>query len=213
MTRPLMAVWLLSAAAAGGATIDFSDLSSDDTDPGVLNARWEFSVYGDEFSLLVTNLTSEPNAYTVSEFYFNIVGDVGLLDLDVVDDAGFDHLSFRVDEALPGDDNQSGYKAARFGRFDVRLDLGRGNAGIAPGDSALFVFSGFEGFSDDLLNELSENPPGDASAIAVTKFTKGPNDDSAFGSSGGVPEPSTLALLGLLPLTTWLRRGSSTKIR
>jgi len=198
----LCAAVLLVPAVGGAAMIDFSDLSSDETDPSVLDARWVATVNGDELTLQVTNLTAPPSGYTVSELYFNILGDVDARTLVLATKEGFPEAKMNVEEAVPGNGNAPGNKAGGFGRLDIFVDLAGGNTGVAPGASTTLVFSGVSGLGDDLLNELSENPPGDFGVTAVTKFTQGPGGDSAFGSGSIVPEPAMLVILGLVMLVT-----------
>ncbi len=94
-----------------------------------------------------------------------------------------------------------------WGVFDVGVIHGHGdNPGdpshhlIEPGMSKVFVFS-FDGFGiteADFVLEFSDvaGQPGNIPMLAAAKFVQGPGDASAFGATE-VPEPGTLALLGL----------------
>jgi hypothetical protein len=179
---------LLVPAVCASEIIDFSDLSSDQTDPLVLNARWRATVAGDELIVEVSNLTSVPNGYTISELYFSLQGDVDTRKLRLTNNGGFGGATIDVEESVRGKGNAAGVKAGGFGRFDVGIDLGRGNTGLPAGWTVTFVISGVSGIDENSLDELSEYPPGNVGVVAVTKFTQGPHGDSAFGSGSIAPD-------------------------
>jgi len=94
-----------------------------------------------------------------------------------------------------------------FGTFDFALLGGHGNDQdkAQPGDTVTFLLtiSGGPIEVNDFLTSLSSPPPpagemGEGPMVVAAKFDTGAqNDASAFGASISIPEPATLALLGL----------------
>ena len=191
------AVLVTAAAAMLGAPatasiITLSTHSSDATLPSVLNATLDFDVTGSLLTLTVTNTTVVPNTFNINELYFN--GSANVLGLTpVIIPTGWSFLTTQM--------------ADGFGMFDFALIDGVDNdpSTIMPGEIVVFSFtiSGTAG-KVDFVNELSDPMPGHTIAIAAAKFVVGPGDDSAFGAF--VPEPGTVALLGLAGLLGLRRR-------
>ncbi len=176
-----------SMASATVFELELSNFSSDETDPGVLNATFSFSVVGNTLSLTVTNDTVVPNEYTINEIYFNFGGGIdsvsaGALPAD---------WSFATDVMVDG-----------MGIFDICVTDGVGGdpSTIAPGESLKFDFT-FVGSGDekDFTGAKSTN-----GFFIAAKFITGPGDDSAFG--GLVPAPGVLGLLAVAGLASRRRR-------
>jgi len=173
-----------ASSTVEATTITLSDLSSDETDPSVLDAILDFSVSDSTLTLTVTNTTEDPNFYNINEVYFNATSNV---------------MGLSPETPFPGGWSLSTNQSADgFGVFDFALTDGVGTdeAQIIPGETVTFKFTivGTNSFSaDDFTTERSTIPPGDRPAFAAAKFVQGPGDDSAYGA---VPEPSTVLLLG-----------------
>jgi hypothetical protein len=195
----LVAVPLAWASPAAALTIVLSQFSSDETSADVLDATLDFSVAGDQLTLTVTNDTTAPAEYDITEIFFNGASNVTGLTLD------------SATHSAEGDvtdlwNLETNVGQGPFGTFDFHLvtDNSGGNAteDIEPGQTVTFVFTiaGTGPFSDADFAQLSTIPPGDQPVLAAAKFVHGPDDDSAFG--GSVPEPATMSLLaaGLLGL-------------
>ena len=204
LARRLHAATALVAAAALGAAVDsasasliiLSTDSSDETAAAVLDATLDFTVDSilGTMSLTVTNETTVPAAYNMTEVYFNI-GEA---------------TSFAVDGSLP-----TGWSLVLdagvdgFGTFDICLTDGSMTDVIIPGASLVFDFTFDSGTAakGDFTTNLSVIPPGATPALAAAKFIQGPGDDSAFGAT--VPAPGVLGLLGLAALAGPRRRRSA----
>lgn len=171
--------------------ITLSTHSSDETPAAVLNATMEFEVTGSTLTLTVTNNTTTPNAYRISELYFN--GPAGLV------------LSF---SSMPGWNYSTNGAADGFGVFDFVLTDGVGNNPhqVQPnGGTKVFTFTIISGTATaaDFTTKLSSIPPGMTPAIAAAFFRGGPGDDSGYGAF--IPSPAAGALL-LTPLLLGRRR-------
>ncbi len=196
------------SANAEGAIITISTLSSDATDPGVLDATFEFTVALGVLTLEVTNDTTAPNTFNINELYFNGGGGVtGLIPLAV--DGLPDGWSFSTN--MPADG---------FGTFEFALTdpVDNDPTVIMPLATLEFQFTilGVGPFFDtDFTTEFSTNPPGDMTSPVAAKFVFGsrqdpngdPGPDSAY---GGIPEPGVLALLAVAGLVGARRRRRST---
>ena len=195
------ALVLGASATADAAIIVISTVSSDATDPALLDATFEFSVAFDVLTFSVTNDTTAPNTFNINQLYFNGGGGVtGLTPLGALP-AGWNFSTNQI--------------AAIFGIFEFALTGPVDNepSTIMPLKTETFTFTilGAGPFFDtDFTTEFSTNPPGDIQSLVAAKFVFGPDDpenpgnsDSAF---GGVPEPGTVALLGLAGLLGFGRR-------
>lgn len=171
---------------AQALTINFSDMSSDETDAALLDATLTFNVTsggatnGDDLlTLTLENLTTGVNAYTIDELFFNFTGDTAAFSFDS-GNTGFGALS------------TTPIGADGFGVFDVNI---MGFA-LAAGDTEVWQIDlGLTGIFGADFNVLSTNPPGDRTATAALKFVQGPGDDSAYGASV-VPVPAAVWLFG-----------------
>jgi len=180
-------VFFTAGSAAMGSVITLSQLSSDKTPAEWLDATLDFSVVGNELTVVVTNRTdtnpgNPPPTYRINQFFFNSTDDVEGLVL----------------HSMKGWSLSFDKKADGFGRFDyrVRAKLGPPKHQIAPGASRTFVFDilGAGPFDEqDFVTAMSTIPPGHTSAVAAAKFVGGPCCDSAYGAT--VPEPATLVLV------------------
>ncbi len=181
---------LAFANMASGAIINLSSASSEPgIDPSELSATLEFTVTGNTLTLTVTNNTPSPtDEYNINQIFFNASANVSNLAIDTFPTQWFlDTTGTMVDG---------------WGVFDFKVfhghETGQPHHLLLPGAFNTFVFS-FDGVgitANDFVLELSDvsGAPDNTPMIAAGKFVQGPNDDSAFGA---VPEPGTLALLGL----------------
>ena len=188
----LIALPLAWASPAAALTIVLSQFSSDETPAEVLDATLEISVAGDQLTLTVTNDTTAPDEYDITEIFFNAASNVTGLTLDSATHSAEGDVTDLWNLA-------TNVGQGPFGTFDFHLstDNAGGNAteDIEPGQNVVFVFTiaGTGPFTDADFAELSTLPPGDQPVVAAAKFVHGPDDDSAFG--GSVPEPASLSLL------------------
>ncbi|MGH7342412.1 MAG: PEP-CTERM sorting domain-containing protein [Candidatus Rokuibacteriota bacterium] len=196
---PLLAL----SAQASGATLVVSQLSSDETPASLLTATLDFQIIGaNELTLRVRNDTATPDAYLLSEIFFNASVDVTSLTLV--------SATSSADGLVSDEWKLASGHAGGFGRFDFQLLNAKGNSKneIAPGESVDFVFTigGIGPFDpSDFTSELSTIPPGEFPSLAAVKFVSGSGDDSAYGAM--VPEPLTILQLGMgLAGLSWLRR-------
>jgi hypothetical protein len=183
----LLGLVLLAGSAQAGTVLTLSDLSSDETNPDVLNATLVFSVLGSELTLAVTNDTPAVGGFDIDAVYFNSTSEVQ--DLVLTPD-------------VPGWTLVHNEAADGFGRFDYALMTASGNdlLDLAPGESLTFTFEilGNGPFLETCLTtDSSQIPPGEHPTLAAAKFMSGPGGDSAFGAV--IPEPHTglLILIGV----------------
>lgn len=196
---------LALSAEASGSSLVLSQLSSDATPASLLAATLDFQITGaNELTLRVSNDTAAPDAYSLSEIFFNASANVASLTL-VSATSSADGL-VTSDWALVASQHAGG-----FGTFDFQLfndKKGGTKNEIAPGETVAFVLSiGGVGPFDmaDFTSELSTIPPGEFPSLAAAKFVSGPDDDSAYGAV--VPEPLTIFQLGMgLAGLSWLSR-------
>ena len=164
-----------------GEVIKLSDLSSNGTDPALLDATLDFSVTGSALTLTVTNDTAAPNAFNINQLFFNAgSGATGLL----------------VDSFPAGWSLMPNQSADDFGTFDFGLIDGvdQQPSTIAPGETVVFSFTILgSAVESDFTTKFSTLPPGNNPAIVAGKFVSGTGDDSAFGAT--IPEPASLGLL------------------
>lgn len=181
----LAATFASAERAHGGTLLALSMMSSDETDPALLDASIDFSLSGDVLSLSILNLTSQPNTYDIDQVFFN---------------APIQVESLVLDPSLDGWNLLRGEHAGGFGRFDYSLATSNGNDPfeIGPGELVRFeltVTANGPVSASDFASEFSVIPPGDRPSIVAMKFVNGPGDDSAFGAA--IPEPASLLLLAL----------------
>ena len=183
----LLCTAALTGTAQAGMALTLSDLSSDETDPAVLDATLLFTVTGSELVIAATNDTPVGSGFDIDAVYFNATPEV----TDLVPAPAVDGWTLVRDETADG-----------FGRFDFALMTASGNdpLDLGPGESLTFTFDiiGSGAFLDTSFTaEFSQVPPGEHPALAAAKFMSGPGGDSAFGAV--VPEPHTglIALIGI----------------
>lgn len=190
---PLWIFLLLSPimTIAQTLTISFSERSSDETPASLLSAdvSISYSQASGILTITLTNKTTPQNPYTISALYLNTLDDVGFLLLHSIPSLGSAQLL-------------ADRKAGPFGLFDWKIDLGQGNAGILAGQSITFTLTvlGTDVDLADFFSELSSQPgagSSDRRARGVIFFTRGPSNDSAFGTSkGGVVGPAGGTIVG-----------------
>jgi hypothetical protein len=199
------AATLLAASSAQATTILLSEQSSDSTPAGQLSAALDFQVAGSTLTLTVDNNTGGTASFQMVDVYFNVLSNVTTLTLTSA-------IHSVNGDVTAGWSIGTGDAADGFGTFDFSLidgvGLGNPNA-IDAGESIVFTLSisGTGPFDANDFVDLSTNPPGSIQAYAAAMFTSCVgsgcivDDDSAFGSSSDpafvIPEPATLALLGL----------------
>jgi len=134
-----LGVFLCTLAGSAAATpIFLSEMSSDATPASDLTAEFDFSYGGGILTLEVTNFTTAPNEFNISEIYFNAVATVtGLTLLSATHSAEGDVLAawtpVVTNTIVDG-----------FGSFDFGLTDGVGETDvnlIGPSESVLFTFS------------------------------------------------------------------------
>ncbi len=188
------------------ATLTLSDVSSDETAASVLDARFKFKVTnpgaGGKLELTVYNDTSGADSYRIGAIYFNAVA------------ANISGLT--LNPPVAGWTLSEQESADGFGTFDYAVIDGTGASTdqISAGGSKKFIFdiTGTGPFSTaDFIFEQSTLPPGSIIGIVAAKFTGGPGDDSAFGTTL-IPAPAAwvLALIGF-PMVGWVRKRTARK--
>ncbi len=215
----LGAVLVLGSAApqpAAALSITLSDMSSDATPAGDLDATLDFTVIGgDQLQIVVTNDTTAPNEFNIDAFYWMGSADVTSLTL-----VSATH-SVNGDVTAAWSPVETGIMVDGFGVFDFGLTDGVGETNpniIMPGESVTFLLD----ITGACAAAMDCDPFDDFLSIANAAgksvggmFVNGPDDpeapgmeDSAFGASGPIPEPGTFALgaLGLLGLASYARR-------
>ena len=222
LTSALVGAAMLGVAEAQAITFGFSGFTSDGTDPALLDASLNLSITSDGASsgfdlLTVTldNYTAVPNAFTISEIYFNYTGDASLLNIESAGANTASISAISTNSANPPSGGpEYGPSADGFGRYDVKISLG---SFLAPGTSTSWTIDmGVDGVSDgaggdfDLWSVALD--VGDPVAVAALFFQQGPCDpdipdecieDSGFGipdESDGLFPPSSIPV----PAAVWL---------
>jgi hypothetical protein len=213
-------VVLLGPSLAQALPIALSDMSSDATPAGDLDAVADFSIVGgDELVIVLSNATTAPNEFNMNELYFNGSSEVTGLTLTSANhsangDVFADWIPVLTSQMADG-----------FGVFDFLLMDGVGEenpAQIQPGESITFTLDILGAcalaLDCDAFDDFLSVGNAEGKAIAA-KFVNGPDDpespgdeDSAFGASAPIPEPGTLGLtalgLGVLALVRRYRRSA-----
>jgi len=190
------AIVAFSVLPAAADTITFSGplMSDNDVPYTVFDAVIDYSYAGGVLTLDLENDTASPYAYTLSVLAFNVSSDV--TGMSILDDGGLSNTSLTANAHGDG-----------FGVFSYVFDLGRGNNGIAAGDSETVTFSvtGSNLGTSDFFDGLTS---GNKPVLATIHFTRGPDDDSAWVSPDppGAPEPASVSLVGLGLLGLVVRR-------
>jgi len=199
----LLALVMLGSGAAMADSIVFSGQVSDNDAPvDVFDARveWDFDDTTDVLTIEIFNDTVAPNAYTLSELFFNVSDNV--TGLTILDDGGYTDATLLTSQSADG-----------FGTFDFMLDIGGlgggggANEGIAAGTSAVFTFNvtGSSLTNADFFAGFATGGGRDKDpAVAAIKFTQGPGDDSVYSTPGDgdepgeiIPEPASMVLIGM----------------
>ncbi len=189
-----LATWLVLSGPppVQGAFVELSQFVSDGATPpdvDLLDGRFDFTLDSATLpatlTFSVTNLTADPNAFNITEMYFNVSENVTGMTLSAPPQWS---LGFAED----------GFGVNGFGRFDVQIiDALKGPVKkIGSGETLAFsieLLGSGPVFDTDFVTELSAILPGDLAMIAAAKFVNGPGDASAYGAS--VPEPASLTLL------------------
>jgi len=199
LTRILLSMLAAAFVAAGATSANASAilfLSSASTEtsppPSWMPAMLTFDVSGSTMTLKVDNLTVSPHEFNIYQIWFNAAPDVTGLSLVPV--TGWD-LTFSQTHSQ---------HCAEFGYFDAFLEGKNGAQGhwVPAGGSLTFTFNctGTGVQASDFTTEFSLPSGGNPVYNAAAHFAMGPSGaDSAKGASYGfgVPEPATMALMGL----------------
>lgn len=196
------------AAPATGAIIPLSTNSSEPgIDPSLLSATLDFQVTGSMLTLTVTNGTLAPNVFNINRIFFNFKPGSTVTGLNLTGEPPGPAAWELAVPSFPGDLTTH---ADNFGIFDFMLQhgppLGHGHHLISPLVPRVFTFDikGTGPFLDTDFIALSEQFDANLLMFGAAKFVQGPGDASAFGAF--VPEPGTIALLGLAGLLGLRRR-------
>ncbi|RIL07468.1 MAG: hypothetical protein DCC71_02790 [Proteobacteria bacterium] len=198
---PALAAIAFAAAPAGALTIPLNVEFDDGTVGPHATLTVEESGGGLDFTLSLAGTDLGPNA-DLHEFYFNIAGDPGALQLETVS-AVATPFELSTDPAVAG-----GAGAA----FDYGVNLGEG---AGPPGNGVLQSASFRITADDPLTLASLSPLSATSQGIQVNFALHVQGTSApFATSetvgGVIPEPGTLLLLaaGLSGLALHGRRSS-----
>ena len=197
LVRSVVALSILFLAGSAGATsVQLSSVSSDATSPDLLDARFDYTVVGNQLRLAVHNLTAG-STFDMISIFFNSSNDVADLNLTGVQGSSEDWIFH--------DEGQ--FLATPIGTFDYSLHSpiwrNQSMEGVGPGDVVTFLFD--ITCAGNLVCDASDfaNAGTFGSSISVlsgARFIRGPEGATPFG--GGtvivpVPEPGTALLIGL----------------
>jgi hypothetical protein len=171
-------------AAEASVMFSFSDVSSNETPPGVLTSTTTFTVSGSQLLIDVDNTSS----YEIAQLYFN--SDTTLTGLAFDESAATD---FNPSWSISGTGAFQTRTADGFGQFNWLIDFG---STTRPGSGLTSLTLDMTGstLESTIGSTLSSVPPGEIRALAAMKFESGPGGDGAFGAV--VPLPGTWLLLG-----------------
>ncbi len=183
--------------AHASVTFKYSDLSSDSTPAGVLDAQSTFTVSGSQLLISLVNLTTSPNTFKIDKLFFN--SDTTLTGLSFAS-------SVPSGWSVSGTGTSQNKGADGFGNYNWMIDFGSTSQNLAAGATANLTLNMTGTTTENTIGtKLSLIPPGHTPTLSALKFVAGPGGDSAYGAiakrcdPGGhiVPEPSSIALLGL----------------
>jgi len=213
----------LCAKPVHATLLQLSDYSSDGSVYNAaeyLSADLDFTVVAATLTLIVTNNTfnnypsTNQTAFNISELFFNIPTDGRVSNLALSEVWELNASGVKIDgEKKTKWDNYTAVtvdnKANGFGLFDVLVKGDTPSNVIAPRDTSgvyavkfVFAISGTGPFSsDDFTTYMSAPFDNNRLGLAAGKFVSGgpSGNESAYGVV--VPEPATIALLGLGGLT------------
>jgi hypothetical protein len=191
-----------SSPASAQTTLNFSQVSSDATNPAVLTAAVTFTVVGSQLKVDINNTS----AFEIAQLYFN--SDVTLTGL-AFNAAGATNAAW----SIAGTGASQSQAAGKFGSFNWLLDFGS-TTRLAAGSTTNLVLD-MTGTTTEagIAGKQSTTPPGDTPSLGALKFESGPQGDSAFGNSNNtttgpvVPDGPGVLLFasGMMPLLGFMR--------
>ena len=215
MVAGAVALLLCCAVPVQAALLTLSTHASDGNNPpgaDKLDATFEFSVVSGQLLLTVSNLTPEgplDPALNIDEIYFNAKDNITNLNLVGVTLGSTGQWDWGFIQGGGPSDIGNPHQVNSFGKFDVYVKddpVSNPHRNIASGGSVTFTFdiTGTAPVDTDFI-ELSTQVDGHTISYAAAKFYNGPPEMSAYGATN-VPEPATIALLGLGALVLLRKR-------